>query len=38
MRRVRSTQASDYDLVGDLLADTAPKKKNKRVGLKLLST
>ena len=38
MRRVRITQASDYDLVGDLLADTAPKKKNKRVGLKLLST
>ena len=41
MRRVRITQASDYDLVGDLLADPAgasPKRKNKRVGLKLLST
>ena len=41
MRRVRITQASDYDLVGDLLADASgasPKKKNKRVGLKLLST
>ncbi|HEX7602170.1 MAG TPA: 30S ribosomal protein S12 methylthiotransferase RimO [Polyangiaceae bacterium] len=41
MRRVRITQASDYDLVGDLLeadASAAPKKKNKRVGLKLLST
>ena len=41
MRRVRITQASDYDLVGELLAvdgDAAPRKKNRRVGLKLLST
>ena len=41
MRRVRVTQASDYDLVGELLAvdgDAAPRKKNRRVGLKLLST
>jgi ribosomal protein S12 methylthiotransferase len=35
MRRVRITQASDYDLVGDLLDDSP--KKRKRVGLRVVS-
>ena len=35
MRRVRITQASDYDLVGDVI-DEAPGKKKKRVALKVL--
>jgi ribosomal protein S12 methylthiotransferase len=38
MRRVKITQASDYDLVGELIEDgVAPKKKNKRVGLRVVS-
>jgi ribosomal protein S12 methylthiotransferase len=37
IRRVRIAQASDYDLVGDLVdADGAPKKK-RRVGLRVVS-
>jgi ribosomal protein S12 methylthiotransferase len=35
MRRVRITQASDYDLVGELLGPRAPAKK--RVGLRVLA-
>jgi hypothetical protein len=35
MRRVRITQASDYDLVGDVI-DEAPSKAKKRVALKVL--
>ena len=38
MRRVQITQASDYDLVGELIDDegVAPRKK-KRVGLRVVS-
>jgi ribosomal protein S12 methylthiotransferase len=38
MRRVTITQASDYDLVGDVLdeGDAAPAAKKKRVSLKVL--
>ena len=36
MRRVRITQASDYDLVGDLI-DERPTNASKRVGLRVVS-
>jgi len=37
MRRVKITQASDYDLVGELIEDGIAPKKNKRVGLRVVS-
>jgi hypothetical protein len=39
MRRVKITQASDYDLVGDLIEDASSHaaKKKKRVGLRVVS-
>ncbi len=37
MRRVRVVQASDWDLVGDLV-DEAPSPRPKRVALKVLHT
>jgi ribosomal protein S12 methylthiotransferase len=36
MRRVKITQASDYDLVGELIDEDMP-RKNKRVGLRVVS-
>jgi len=37
MRRVKITQASDYDLVGELIEEVGRPKKNKRVGLRVVS-
>ena len=37
MRRVKITQASDYDLVGELIEDGIAPKKNRRVGLRVVS-
>jgi ribosomal protein S12 methylthiotransferase len=37
MRRVKITQASDYDLVGELVDEDAAPRKNKRVGLRVVS-
>ncbi len=38
LRRVKITQASDYDLVGELIdEDAASRPKNKRVGLRVVS-
>jgi ribosomal protein S12 methylthiotransferase len=36
LRRVRISQASDYDLVGELLDENGAKKKPRRVALKVL--
>jgi hypothetical protein len=35
MRRVRITQASDYDLVGDVL-DSPPRRAKQRVSLRMV--
>lgn len=36
MRRVKVTQASDYDLVGDVIDEPPPTRTSKRVSLKVL--
>ncbi len=38
MVRVRVSQASDYDLVGEVIGETGAPPPRKRVGLKILST
>jgi hypothetical protein len=38
MRRVRVVQASDWDLVGELLDEGEPKAPPKRVALKVLGS
>jgi len=38
MRRVRITQAADYDLVGDVLDEAPPSTKKKRVSLTVLGS
>ena len=38
MRRVQVTQASDFDLVGDLLDDPAARRPRKHVSLRVLGT
>jgi ribosomal protein S12 methylthiotransferase len=37
MRRVRITQASDYDLVGELVGDEDSAPKKKRIGLRVVT-